>query len=74
MAELYQFGQKEIPLTKVLKRDLFRLVLDWGGTFVPLQALLRLSDNYNSILLDSALFCLRVGEVRVKNAADVYAA
>ena len=74
VAELYQFGQKEIPLTKVLKRDLFRLVLDWGGTFVPLQALLRLSDNYNSILLDSALFCLRVGEVRVKNAADVYAA
>lgn len=74
VAELYQFGQKEIPLTKMLKRDLFRLVLDWGGTFVPLQALLRLSDNYNSILLDSALFCLRVGEVRVKNAADVYAA
>lgn len=74
VAELYQFGQKEIPLTKVLKRDLFRLVLDWGGTFVPLQALLRLSDNYNSILLDSALFCLRVGEVRVKNVADVYAA
>lgn len=74
VAELYQFGQKEIPLTKVLKRDLFRLVLDWGGIFVPLQALLRLSDNYNSILLDSALFCLRVGEVRVKNAADVYAA
>lgn len=74
VAELYQFGQKEIPLTKALKRDLFRLVLDWGGTFVPLQALLRLSDNYNSILLDSALFCLRVGEVRVKNVADVYAA
>ena len=74
VAELYQFGQKEIPLTKALKRDLFRLVLDWGGVFVPLHALLEATIDYSSTLLNSALFCLYVGEVRVKNAADVYAA